>query len=100
MLSALGQSRDLVKAWGLLVILGFATTALAAIGGTGFLRHIIAFSVLILAGAKARLILNEYLGLRKTRFWRRTFELSIGLFLTLALVLYLAARTSQLHGTG
>lgn len=76
----------LIKAWGLLVALSAITTILATFGidwGGG-----IAVVILVISGWKARIILNNYLGLEASRFWRRGFNASIGMFLLLALGIY------------
>lgn len=76
----------LIKAWGSLVVLSAITTALATFSGAwgGGLVALI----LILSGWKARIILNNYLGLEVSGFWRRGFNAFIGMFLLLALALY------------
>lgn len=76
----------LIKAWILLVALSAITTALATFSGdwgVGFVAVI-----LILSGWKARIILNNYLGLDVSGFWRRGFNAFIGMFLLLVLGLY------------
>lgn len=80
-------ARDLVQAWAMLVILSFGTVLIASTGATGSIWF--AGAVLVLAGLKARVILARYLGLAGSRFWMRTFEVAIGLFLALAFGLYL-----------
>ena len=76
----------LIKAWVFLVALSAITTVLATFSvewGGG-----VAVAILILSGWKARIILNNYLGLETSGFWRRVFNTSIGMFLLLALGLY------------
>ena len=80
-------ARDLVQAWMTLVVLSFGTVLIASTGATSSTWF--AGSVLVLAGLKARVILARYLGLSGSRFWTRTFDLAIGLFLALAFGLYL-----------
>lgn len=86
-----GQDRRLFGTWLLLAALSVATTAITAIDAPGDMRHGVALGVLLLAGAKARLILRHYLGLAASVFWTRAFDLAIGLFLALAFALYAVA---------
>jgi len=81
----------LLRAWtGLMLLsLGSATISLwhwppgqtAVAGGI----------ILTLAWLKARVILSRYLGLGRAPFWRRGFEIALGLFCLLLLGLYLLA---------
>ncbi|MBU2582580.1 MAG: nitric oxide reductase F protein [Alphaproteobacteria bacterium] len=84
------QTDRLIRTWLLLAVLSIATTALTMLNSTGGGRYAIGLGVLLLAGAKARLILRDYLGLAASVFWMRAFELSIGLFLAAAFVLFAA----------
>lgn len=81
-------ARDLVEAWGALVVLSLGTVLLATAGASGRSGALIAGGVLALAGLKARVILARYLGLAGSRFWTRAFDLTIGLFLALSFALY------------
>ncbi|MBV1863050.1 MAG: hypothetical protein KUG74_01320 [Rhodobacteraceae bacterium] len=45
--------------------------------------------ILVFAWAKARIILADYLGLAQAPFWRRGFNLVLGLFILVALGLFL-----------
>lgn len=76
------------RAWLWLLALSAASTALAASGaaGAGF-----ALAVLGLAGLKARVILQDYLGLAAAPAWARGFDLALALLLALFAVLALAA---------
>lgn len=81
-------ARDLVEAWGALVVLSIGTVLIASVGASGDRGTLTAAGVLALAGVKARVILARYLGLAGSRFWTRTFDLVIGIFLALAFGLY------------
>lgn len=85
----MSSSRALVEAWSALVVLSAATTAMTMLEVSQQTRWVIAGTVLCLAGAKARVILARYLGLRQTRFWTRLFDAVIALFLAIAFALYL-----------
>jgi hypothetical protein len=69
-----------MQAWVALVALSFASTGIAAFARPG---HVAGLIVVALAGAKARLILTDYLGLRATPAWRRGFDLALACLLTL-----------------
>lgn len=91
MLGKSKQANRLTKTWLILAGLSVATTMLTMATGAGTERYAVALGVLLLAGAKARLILRDYLGLCNSVFWMRAFELPIGLFLVAAFVLFVAA---------
>lgn len=76
----------LTRAYLALLALSAASTAVAASGLSG---RWLALLVLALAWAKARLILNRYLGLAQAPAIARGFALVLGLFM--ALVMGLAA---------
>lgn len=80
--------RDLIQAWIALVVLSMGTVLIASAGTSGHSGTVMAVSVLVLAGFKARVILSRYLGLSGSRFWTRTFDLVIGTFLTVSFGLY------------
>ncbi len=80
-------ARDLVQAWMALVALSIGTVLIAMASGRS--GTFMAAGVLALAGIKARVILSRYLGLSGSRFWMRSFDLAIGLFLALAFALSL-----------
>lgn len=82
-------ARDLIEAWAALVVLSLGTVLIASNDGPGRTGAIAAGCVLVLAGLKARMILARYLGLAGSRFWTRSFDLAIGLFLGLSFALYL-----------
>lgn len=83
-------TNPLISAWITLVVLS-ATTALLSLQLSDHgSRTGIAAAVLVLAGAKVRVILSRFLGLGVSRFWMRTFDLCIGGFLAITYVLYLA----------
>lgn len=81
--------RDLVEAWAVLVALSLGTVILATadVSGRGA-AVVVAAGVLVLAGFKARVILARYLGLGRSLFWTRAFDLAIGLFLALSFALH------------
>ncbi|HEX2842345.1 cytochrome C oxidase subunit IV family protein [Hyphomicrobium sp.] len=81
-------ARDLIEAWGSLVALSIGTVLIASVDASGKRGTLAAAGVLTLAGIKARVILARYLGLSGSRFWTRTFDLAIGIFLALAFGLY------------
>ena len=75
--------KTLLWLWGL----SLATTLLARFAPGGVVWVSLAF--LVLSGWKARHVLNGYLGLGASRFWRRFFNSFVVLFLALAAGLYL-----------
>ncbi|MCC7250298.1 hypothetical protein [Hyphomicrobium sp.] len=81
-------ARDLIEAWAALIVLSLGTMLIATFRVERW-GAFIACSVLVLAGLKARVILARYLGLAGSRFWMRSFDLAIGLFLALSFALYL-----------
>lgn len=66
------------KAWALLIALSAASTALAASGLTG---AALVLPILMLAGAKAHVILRDYLGLSVAPGWLRGFDLGLALLI-------------------
>ncbi len=75
--------RALLALW----VLSLATTLLTRlVHGFG---PVIVATLLALAGLKARLILNHYLELRTSRFWRQGFNGLVAVFLVLAFGIYL-----------
>lgn len=83
----------LTKAWVKLVALGFCTAALASVHlAQPAWRLLAGACVLLLAGAKARLILGQYLGLKSSRFWTNVFDLVLALFLVAAFALFAFAK--------
>jgi hypothetical protein len=80
--------RDIIAAWGALIVLSLGTALLATAELMGHGKTAVAAGVLILAALKARVILTRYLGLACSRFWTRAFDLVIGLFLAIAFALY------------
>lgn len=82
------SARPLVEAWIALVALSVATTLMTLAVPSGAGRMLVAAGVLGLAGLKARVILVRYLGLQNSRFWMRTFDLMIGVFLALGFAVY------------
>jgi hypothetical protein len=80
--------RDLVEAWVALIALSLGTVILAMADVSGHGAAVAAAGVLVLAGLKARVILARYLGLGRSQFWTRAFDLAIGLFLALSFALH------------
>ena len=68
----------LTRAWAMLIALSILSTAVAALGLEG---RWLALIVLPLAWAKARIILNRYLGLSQAPDIARGFAISLGLFM-------------------
>jgi cytochrome c oxidase subunit IV len=78
----------LTRAWGLLIALSIASTAVAAFGLEG---RYLAMIVLPLAWLKAQIILNRYLGLAQVPDIARGFALSLGVFMLILIGLAIAA---------
>jgi hypothetical protein len=76
------------KAWGWLLALSAASTALAASGLSG---AALALPILILAGLKAHVILRDYLRLSTAPGWLRGFDLGLALLILTFAGLSLAA---------
>jgi hypothetical protein len=72
-----------------LMLLSFGTVLIASTGRSALGAGWIAGCVLTLAGLKARIILARYLGLARSRFWTRAFDLVIGVFLAVVFGVYL-----------
>ena len=77
----------LTKALIALILLSTATTVLSSLPAG--LPEAGALALLVLSGWKARVILNSYLGLGGSRFWRRGFNGAIMVFLVAVFALYL-----------
>ncbi len=80
----------LTRAWLALIALGLATTAIAALGPEAGAPIGLGALILAIAFLKMRLILTRYLGLANAPFWRRGFDVTLGLFALLLLALYAA----------
>jgi hypothetical protein len=78
----------LIRAWALLIALGLATTAIAALGPEAGAPLALGALILAIAFLKMRLILTRYLGLANAPFWRRGFDATLALFVLLLLGLY------------
>ena len=76
------------KAWGWLLALSAASTALAA---SGVIGAMLSLPILILSGLKAHVILRDYLGLRVAPGWLRGFDLGLALLILIFGTLALAA---------
>ena len=85
------SSRRLIHAWLLLLALSVATTLLTFVNAGGSANRLVGATVLVLAGIKGRVILARYLGLETTRFWTRTFDFALVLFLMIAFGLYMVS---------
>ena len=66
----------ITRAWGLLLALSAASTALAASGLAG---AALTLAVLALAGLKAHVILRHYLRLATAPAWQKGFDLGLSL---------------------
>ncbi len=87
----------LFRAWVALLVLSAISTTVAIFidrGKTaetgGWILAAAGAVILLLALLKGRIILSRYLGLEKTRFWRRGFNTALTVFALLLLGLYLA----------
>ena len=88
----------LSRAWLTLLAIGAGSTLIAAALSQGVLdgpaEPAAGAAILALSWAKARVILARYLGLAGAPFWRRGFEIVLGLYCAGLLVLYLAPALS------
>lgn len=80
----------LLRAWLWLIMLSLAATAVSVWPWPVAFTPVAGTLVLGLAWLKARVILARYLGLAAAPFWRRGFDMALGLFCLLLLGLYLA----------
>lgn len=78
----------ILRAWLWLIGFSLGSTALALWNWPASLTAVAGTAILLLAWAKARVILRRYLGLAAAPFWLRGFSLSLGLFCLLLLGLY------------
>ena len=83
------RRKPILHAWLWLVGLSLMSTAVTFWQWPAHLTALAGSVILLLAWLKARVILSDYLGLAAAPFWQRGFGLSLGLFCTLLLVLYL-----------
>lgn len=87
------MSDPLLRAWAWLIALSTGSTLLAiavsrgALTGAGVTAG--GAAILVLAWAKAEVILARYLGLAAAPFWHRGFRLVLGLYAAGLLGLYL-----------
>ena len=79
---------EIYKAWGVLLALSLATTALTLVSAPS--ATVTAGLLMALSGLKARTILARYLELHRSAFWMKLFGSMIWLFLLIAFGLYLA----------
>lgn len=89
----MSRPRKLRQAWLLLLALSAATAFLAS-GHATLPAAATGVLLLVLAFAKGRIILDDYLGLRQAPAWRRGFALGLAIFLASLATLYLAAGIS------
>jgi len=87
------RSDPLGRAWAALVALSLGSTMIATLVGRGALTGAEVTGagavILLLAWAKARVILDRYLGLAAAPFWHRGFSIVLGLYCAGLLALYL-----------
>ncbi len=84
------MARDILRAWLRLLALSLGTTMVTLWDWPVALTAPAGAAILLLAWAKARIILARYLGLASAPFWRRGFEIALAGFALLLLGLYLA----------
>jgi nitric oxide reductase NorF protein len=82
------MSSPLAAAWLTLMGLSIATVLVTADGGAVFGQVVFGGLLLLLAWAKARVILSRYLGLWQAPGWLSGFSRVTGLFCLLLLCLY------------
>ncbi|MBW0157083.1 nitric oxide reductase F protein [Sedimentimonas flavescens] len=86
-------SDPLMRAWVWLVGLSLGSTVIATsvarIEGVGI--TLAGATILVLAWAKARVILSRYLGLAQAPFWHRGFSIVLAIYCAGLLGLYLIA---------
>lgn len=85
----MNAANPLLRAWLMLLALSGATALLAS-EHARLPKSAGAVLLLLLAFSKARIILDDYLGLRAAPAWRRGFTVVILLFLAGLAALYLA----------
>ena len=83
------ETRSLYAAWTALVLLSLSTAIITMSNWADTNPAAAGAGVLMLAGAKARVILVRYLNLQHTQFWRSLFDVALAGFLCLAFFLYL-----------
>jgi len=79
----------LLRAWGWLIALSLASTTITFWTWPPPLTSFAGILILLLAWAKARIILARYLGLACAPFWRRGFDIALGVFCLMCLGLYI-----------
>jgi hypothetical protein len=87
----MSAGRDLWRALAVLVALGLATTAIAALrdGAAAAWPAAAAAALLVLAGLEAEIILARYLALRVAPAWLRGFRAALVLLLSILYALWL-----------
>jgi nitric oxide reductase NorF protein len=81
------DSRRLMLAWGMLVALTVVGTALSLVAPVWVPAELLGLGILVIAWAKARILLLDYLGLRGAPSWRggAVFALSAVILLLVGL---------------
>ncbi len=88
----MGASHNrLLRAWVWLIALSAGSALISMAPGQGLGRQIAGVVIVLLALAKARIILAQYLRLAQAPGWLRGFTVVIALFGVLVLGLFLAA---------
>lgn len=82
----------ILTAWLWLIALSVGSTLLARLvpGLAGPALRVAGAAILMLAWAKARIILSDYLGLRAAPFWRRGFGFVLGVYMVVLMGLFAA----------
>lgn len=87
------MTNALTRAWIWLLALSLGSTVIASLVGTDRLEGpalpLAGAAILVLSWAKARIILDRYLGLAQAPFWHRGFSTVLGLYALGLLALYL-----------
>lgn len=81
----------LTRAWIALLMLSGTATVVSLLSGAGLNQRIAGVLVVLLALAKARVILSRYLGLWQAQAILRGFTMALALFSLMVMGLYLAA---------
>lgn len=82
-------ARGLIRAWVFLLALTAAATLVSLLGGT-MAPRLAGVGILVACWLKARIILSDYLDLRRAPEWRRGFDLLTGLVVAVLAGLFLA----------
>ncbi len=82
-------SNPIFRAWMWLVVLSGGSTVVTLTISQGLDRRIAAALILVLALSKSRVILAQYLGLSQAPSWRRGFNVVLGIYFLMLLLLFL-----------